>query len=75
PVGVTGVAALQVALPIMLLTLAALVVQTLCYNAFMVSWYRHILRPVDEPALYWRAFWRSLGYYAPMLVGFIVFLV
>jgi hypothetical protein len=76
PAGVTGPDALRVALPIMLLVLVALVVQTLTYNAFMVSWYRHLLGSLDSTGSrsgYWRAFWRSLGYYVLTLIGFIVF--
>src|SRR5438128_48399 len=41
--GTTGAIDPQIALPAILLGFVALVVQTLCYNALMVGWYRHVL--------------------------------
>src|SRR5438045_288598 len=74
--GVTGAAAIQAAVPIMLLGLISLVVQALCYNAFMVGWYRHVLKAGENIRTgrgYWPAFWRVLGYYMLLVIGLIVF--
>jgi hypothetical protein len=68
---------LQASLSLILFGLVTLVVQMFCYNGFMVSWYRHFLRPsgtgVDRG--YWAAFWRVLGNYVLMVIAMIVFLV
>jgi len=76
-VGVTGAAAIQAALPIMFLGLVSLVVQALCYNAFVVGWYRHVLKAgqnIQTGRGYWPAFWRVLGYYVLLMLGMIVFM-
>ena len=64
----------QAAMLLMLFGIVALFIQAFCYNAFMVSWYRHVLQASGNVRSggYWPAFWRTLGYYALVLVGFIV---
>ncbi|HKX08955.1 MAG TPA: hypothetical protein VJN67_12220 [Stellaceae bacterium] len=73
-----GVGNLQPPPLFVLFGFVALLLQALCYNGFMVSWYRHILKAsenVESGRGYWAAFWRLLGYYALFIVGFFVFIV
>jgi hypothetical protein len=67
---------LQAALVVTVFGFVALIVQTLCLNAFMVSWYRHVLKAgenVRSSVGYWPAFWRVFAYYVLLMVGLIVF--
>jgi hypothetical protein len=68
----TAAGNLQTPLLFVLFEFVVLFLLVLCYNGFMVSWYRHILGAGETGRGYWAAYWRVLGYYVLLIIGFFV---